>query len=88
MPLLQISENTLSTIFNCNIKSDYDNFKQNINYPLQKDISVNVALPSGDFTCLFNQPNEVDDVYVLTWTDYLLSQNGNNELVVVNLRVW
>jgi len=73
----------------CNEYADYSIFKNKLNYPTQKEISIFIYREfNEDFICAFKDPEPSDSVYALTWKDKLLNFDGSFEEVNVVLNTW
>ncbi len=71
---------------------DYDVFKEELKYPLNKDVSVYVY-DSVDFSTLLysyniSEPLKEDNVYVVSWSDVLINESGGMEQITVLVKTW
>jgi hypothetical protein len=80
----------LGTLFDF---ESYNDFKMELTYPLNKNIIIEVY---GDGNIiLYNsssieniEPTKSDNIYVLSWNDYLMDKFGNKELIKIIIKVW
>ncbi len=93
--LVGFSEQNLEYLFedSCTEYPDYVMFKEKISYPDQKDLSILIYegnLFEGDpkYNCTFNNPEELDSVYALSWRDNILDFNGLQKDISVLIRTW
>lgn len=72
--------------------SDYKDFKEALKYPLNKNIGVYVYDSVGFTNLLYNysvnEPTENDNVYVVSWSDVLINENGGIEPITVLVKTW
>jgi hypothetical protein len=71
---------------------DYVDFKDELNYPSNRDVSVYVY-DSLDFSTILydynvSEPTENDNVYVVSWSDLLINETGGMEHITVLVKTW
>ena len=72
----------------CDSTDEYGSFKDSINYPSVRDLSVRITGDNVDTICQFVFPEESDNVYVLSWNDDILNSDGTKTPVLVEVGVW
>jgi hypothetical protein len=75
-----------------NLSIDYRDFKEELKYPTNKDVSVFVY-DSINFTNILyhynvSEPTENDNVYVISWSDVLINETGGMEQITVLVKTW
>ncbi|MBT6995061.1 hypothetical protein HN865_02770 [Candidatus Woesearchaeota archaeon] len=78
--------------FNDLVLLDYDDFKKELKYPKTRNVGVYVY-DSVDFsTLLYNynvsEPTENDNVYVVSWSDVLINEDGSIDQITVLVKTW
>lgn len=71
---------------------DYDDFKLNLNYPIERDLSIYVYDGMDSSALIYNYsmigPMENDDVYVLSWSDNIINESGVMYPILIQVRTW
>lgn len=71
---------------------EYVDFKGELNYPTNRDISVHVYDSLDFLTILYDynvsEPDENDNVYVVSWSDLLINETGGMEHITVLVKTW
>ncbi|MCD4759707.1 hypothetical protein K8R33_02375 [archaeon] len=72
---------------------DYDIFKEELKYPLSKDVAVYIYEP-GESELRYDayvkkEPMENDQVFVIRWFDNFINETtGRMQPILINMRVW
>jgi hypothetical protein len=82
-----LSTNNIDLFFPCD-ETNYLEFKDQIDYPSKREFNLNISSTTYSFVCNSQIPGNSDNVYSMTWSDYILGQNGLKEPVTINLKVW
>lgn len=78
-------------LFNRREEDPYTQFKEILKYPKTKNLMINIFDIDGNtlYSSSFDiEPAESDNVYVLTWSDYSLTEYGQKEVIDITIKVW